>query len=63
MIKKLDRYLLSQFFVSLFVVTIAIGLIIMVINMVGELRDFIDNDVPFLSILEYYVYFGGWVIK
>ena len=63
MIKKLDRYLLSQFFLALLVVTIAIGLTIIVINAVEELRDFIDNDVPFISILEYYVYFGGWVIK
>ena len=27
------------------------------------MRDFIDNDVSLLQILEYYVYFGGWVIR
>lgn len=62
-IKKLDWYLLKHFFSSLLVVTVAIGLTIIVINMVEELRDFIDHDVPIQSILEYYFYFGGWVLK
>jgi len=63
MLKRLDRYLLTYFFLSFVAVAISIGLTIIVINMVGELRDFIDNDVPLLAILEYYVYFGGWVIR
>ena len=62
-IKKLDFYLLRFFFVTLFVVTLAIGFTIIIINMVEELRDFIDHQVPLLSILEYYLYFGGWVVK
>lgn len=61
--KKLDQYLLKGFFSALFVVIMAIGLTIVVINMVEELRDFIDHHVPFWEILQYYVYFGGWVIK
>lgn len=63
MLKKIDYYLLKNFFLALFVVIIAIGLTIIVINIVEELRDFIDNKVPLISILEYYVYFGGWVVK
>ena len=63
MLKKIDQYLLKFFFISLFVVILAIGFTIIVINMVEELRDFIDHQVPFLQILEYYVYFGGWVVK
>ncbi|MFZ1685191.1 MAG: LptF/LptG family permease [Candidatus Zixiibacteriota bacterium] len=63
MIKKLDRYLLKNFFASLAVVTVAIGLTIIVINMVEELQDFVDHKVPILRILEYYLYFGGWVVK
>jgi len=63
MIKRLDRYLLTYFFTSFVAVTLSIGLTIIVINMVEELRDFIDNDVSMLQILEYYVYFGGWVIR
>ncbi|MFZ5980997.1 MAG: LptF/LptG family permease [Candidatus Zixiibacteriota bacterium] len=63
MFKKLDFYLLRFFFITLLVVTLAIGFTIIVINMVEELRDFIDHQVPLLSILEYYLYFGGWVVK
>ncbi len=63
MIKKIDLYLLKFFFISLIVITLAIGLTIVVINMVEELRDFIDHNVPLVNILEYYLYFGGWVIK
>ncbi len=63
MIRRLDSYLLKAFFRSLFVVTIAIGLTIIVINIVEELRDFIDHQVPIMTILEYYVYWGGWVLK
>jgi len=63
MLKRLDRYLLTYFSLSFLAVTLAIGLTIIVINLVQELRDFIDNDVSILQILEYYAYFGGWVIK
>jgi len=63
MIKKLDLYLLRHFFISLIVVTLAIGLMIIVINMVEQLKDFIDHDVPLLRVAEYYLYFGGWVVK
>jgi len=63
MLKRLDRYLLTYFFLSFVAVTIAIGLTIVVINLIEELPDFIDNQVSILQILEYYAYFGGWVIK
>ncbi len=63
MIKRLDRYLITSFLLSLAVVIIATGATIIVINMVEELKDFVDNSVPIFSILEYYIYFGGWVIK
>jgi LPS export ABC transporter permease LptG len=63
MIKRIDLYLLKSFFLSLMVVTVAVGITIIVINIVEELRDFIDHKVPLLSIAEYYLYFGGWVIK
>ncbi|NOY87850.1 MAG: YjgP/YjgQ family permease [FCB group bacterium] len=63
MIKKIDFYLLRSFFITLFVVTISIGLIIIVINMVEQLRDFIDHHIAVSLIVQYYLYFGGWVIK
>ncbi len=63
MLKRLDRYLLTYFLQSFAAVMIAIGLTIVVINMVEELPDFIDNRVSISQILEYYLYFGGWVVK
>lgn len=63
MIRRLDLYLLRYFFTSFFVVLLAVGLTIVVINMVEELRDFIDHEVPLMSVLEYYLYFAGWVLK
>ena len=61
--KILDRYILRHFLQALVVVTVAIGLTIVVINMVEELRDFIDHHVPIIDVLTYYLYFGGWVVK
>ena len=43
--------------------TVAVGLMVILINVVEELRDFIDHKVPILTVLEYYAYFGGWVVK
>ncbi|HEX2896992.1 MAG TPA: LptF/LptG family permease [candidate division Zixibacteria bacterium] len=62
-IKTLDIYLLKKFFGALLVTTLAIGLTIVVINVIDQLRFFIDNDVSLLLILKYYIYFGGWVLK
>ena len=59
MFKRLDRYILRHFFLSLFVVVMALGFTIIVINMVEELRDFIDHRVPFMQIVEYYVVLCG----
>jgi LPS export ABC transporter permease LptG len=63
MIKKLDWYLLKSFFTALFVVILAIGLTIIIINMIEELQDFIDHKIPLLEVLQYYAFFGGWVVK
>jgi LPS export ABC transporter permease LptG len=63
MIRRIDLYLLKSFFISLVVVSVAVGMTIIVINVVEELRDFIDHDVPLVNIAEYYLYFGGWVLK
>ena len=63
MIKKLDRYLLRHFLVTLGVVTVSMVLMIIVINMVEELRDFIDNNVPIGTVLEYYLYYAGLAVK
>ncbi|MGH8014612.1 MAG: LptF/LptG family permease [Candidatus Zixiibacteriota bacterium] len=63
MIKIVDIYLLKRFFAALVVTTLAIGLTIVIINVIDQLRFFIDNDVSLLIILKYYFYFAGWVLK
>ncbi len=63
MLKVLDRYLLRNFITWLFTVTVAFGILIVIINMVEELRGFIENQVGIMPILTYYLYFLGWVFK
>jgi len=63
MIKTLDRYLLRNFISSLIIITLGFGILIIAINMVEELRDFIDHDVPLVQIFIYYIYFAGWILK
>ncbi len=61
--KTLDRYILFSFLSSLIVISFGFGVLIIAINMVEELRHFIDHEVPLGDILIYYVYFAGWVVK
>ena len=63
MIKIIDIYLLKKFFAALLVTAVAVGFTIIIINIIDQLRYFVDNDVPFMIILEYYFYFAGWVLK
>jgi LPS export ABC transporter permease LptG len=55
--------MLKTFFLTLIVVSLSIGAIIVVINMVGKIRYFVDNQVPMSMIIQYYIFFSGWVIK
>ena len=55
--------MLRLFFLILLVITISVGLIIIIMNMIERLNYFIENNMPVLQIIEYYIYFGGWVIK
>jgi len=63
MMKIIDRYILRYFLSSLLLITLAIGLLIVAINMVEEISSFIDNDIPLLTIVEYYTFFAGWILK
>jgi len=63
LIKIIDLYLLKRFFGALIVTTLAVGLTIVIINLIDQLRFFIDNDVSLITILQYYFYFAGWVLK
>jgi lipopolysaccharide export system permease protein len=55
--------LLKYFIVSLIAISIGFGVLIVAINMVEELRDFIDNHVPPTQVFVYYIYFSGWILK
>lgn len=63
MLKTIDRYILQKFFTALIVVTAAVIILIVAINLVEKLRDFVDNDVPTSEILLYYIYYSGWALK
>jgi lipopolysaccharide export system permease protein len=63
MIKVLDRYLLKYFVLSLITISLGFSIFFIAINMVEELRDLIDNHVPILQVLIYYIYFAGWITK
>ncbi len=55
--------MLKTFFITLLVVILSIGATIVVINMVEKIRYFIDNQVPMSMIIQYYIFFSGWVFK
>jgi len=61
--KTLDRYILTNFLSALIIISVGFGILIIAINMVEELRHFIDHEVPLGDIMIYYVYFAGWIIK
>lgn len=62
-IKILDRYILTRFLTALGVVSVAVTILVIAINMIEELRDFVDHDVPLKDIARYYLYFSGWALK
>jgi len=59
----LDRYIVRQFLVSFFFGLIAFILIFVIVNMMENLDDFIDADVPIKIITEYYIAFIPEIIK
>ncbi len=63
MLKVLDRYILGRFFRSLVVVTFAVIILVVAINMVEKLRDFVDHNVPAKDVAQYYLYYSGWAVK
>ena len=63
MLSTLDRYILVRFARALLVVTAAVSILIIVINLVEELRDFVDHKTPLKEIFLYYVYFAGWTLR
>lgn len=59
----LDRYLVKQFLQTLLFGLLAFTLIFVVIDMMENLDDFIDKDLPFTLVLQYYLVFTPEIIK
>ncbi len=61
--KILDRYIVTQFLQVTGFGLLAFTAIFVVIDMMENLDDFIDRDVPFTIVVQYYVYFMPEIIK
>lgn len=61
--KIIDRYLIRQFLQTIFFALLAFTLIFVVIDAMENLDDFIDQNVPALKIVHYYVVFIPEIIK
>jgi lipopolysaccharide export system permease protein len=61
--KIIDKYLIKQFLQTIFFGIISFTLIFVVINMVENIGNFLDQNVPFSIILNYYVVFSPDIIK
>lgn len=61
--KILDRYLVKQFLQTILFGLLAFTLLFVVIDMMENLDDFIDQDVPAFVILQYYLVFIPEIIR
>jgi lipopolysaccharide export system permease protein len=61
--KILDRYLVKQFLLTILFGLLAFTIIFIVIDMMENLDDFIDQNVPMVIILNYYLVFSPEIIK
>jgi len=62
-LKIIDRYLIKQFLQTVFFSLLAFILIFLVVDAMENLDDFIDQDVPALQIIHYYIVFTPEIIK
>ena len=61
--KILDRYLIKQFLLTLLFGLIAFALIFVIIDLMEKLDDFIDQNVPYHYIIQYYLVFIPEIIR
>ena len=61
--KILDRYLVKQFLQSIFFGLLAFTLLFVVIDLMENLGDFLDQDVPTRLIIQYYIVFIPEMIR
>lgn len=61
--KIIDRYFIKQFLQTLVFALVAFTLIFVVIDMMENLDDFLDKNVSYPIIFEYYIYFAPEIIR
>ena len=61
--KIIDKYLIKQFLQTVFFALLAFILIFLVVDAMENLDDFIDQNVPALQIIHYYIVFTPEIIK
>ena len=61
--KLIDKYLIRQFLQTVFFSLLAFILIFLVVDAMENLDDFIDQNVPWIDILHYYLVFTPEIIK
>ncbi len=62
-IKKIDQYVLKQFFTILIMALLAFITIFIIVDLIENIDRFIDNDVPGDIISKYYIYSIPWYIN
>lgn len=60
--RQLDRYILKQFFHSLFFAVIAFSIVFVIVDLVENLDRFIDRDVPILIVSQYYLFYIPYIV-
>lgn len=63
MIRRLDRYLLGRFILSLFIAVGAITLVALVVDLIEHLEDIVDSAASVQDVVLYYIYFIPWIYK
>ncbi|MGE5402488.1 MAG: LptF/LptG family permease [Ignavibacteriales bacterium] len=61
--KIIDRYFIKQYLQTILFALLAFTLIFVVIDMMENLDDFLDQNVSYPVILEYYIYFAPEIIR
>lgn len=59
----IDRYVLKQFVMTLFFSVFSLYAIFLVVSLLENLDEFMNNNVPFLVIIKYYLYFFPEILK
>lgn len=63
MIKRIDRYLLWRFILSLIIAIGTITLVALIVDLIEHLEEIVDNAATAKDVILYYIYFIPWIYK